>query len=53
MFWLYYRVGLTANAIAALPSIGLSMKGVESTILRLIRLLRQEISGGSLKPERR
>jgi len=46
VFWLYYRVGLTANAIAALPSIGLSMKGVESTILRLTRLLRQEISGG-------
>lgn len=46
VFWLYYRIGLTANAIAALPSIGLSMKGVESTILRLTRLLRQEISGG-------
>jgi len=51
VFWLYYRVGLTANAIAALPSIGLSMKGVESTILRLTRLLRQEISGGSFTPE--
>lgn len=46
VFWLYYRVGLTANAIAVLPSIGLSMKGVESTILRLTRLLRQEISRG-------
>jgi len=46
VFWLYYRIGLTANAIAALPSIGLTMKGVESTILRLTRLLRQEISGG-------
>jgi len=46
VFWLYYRVGLTANAIAELPSIGLSMKGVESTILRLTRLLRQEISRG-------
>lgn len=46
VFWLYYRVGLTANAIAALPSIGLTMKGVESTILRLTRLLRQEISKG-------
>jgi RNA polymerase sigma-70 factor (ECF subfamily) len=45
VFWLYYRVGLTANAIAALPSIGLSTKGVESSILRLTRLLREEIGG--------
>jgi RNA polymerase sigma-70 factor, ECF subfamily len=43
IFWLYYRVGLTANAIAALPYIGLSTKGVESTLLRLTRLLRQEL----------
>jgi RNA polymerase sigma-70 factor, ECF subfamily len=43
VFWLYYRVGLTANAIAELPSIGLSTKGVESSILRLTRLVRQEI----------
>jgi len=42
IFWLYYRVGLTASAIAALPYIGLSTKGVESTILRLTRLLREE-----------
>lgn len=42
IFWLYYRVGLTAGAIAALPSIGLKVKGVESTIERLTRLLRQE-----------
>ena len=33
VFLLYYRVGLSANAIAALPSIGLSTKGVESSIL--------------------
>ena len=43
VFWMYYRVGLTARAIAALPSIGLSTKGVESTILRLTRLLQQEL----------
>jgi RNA polymerase sigma-70 factor, ECF subfamily len=43
IFWLYYRVGLAASAIAALPSIGLTTKGVESTILRLTRLLRQEM----------
>jgi RNA polymerase sigma-70 factor (ECF subfamily) len=44
IFWLYYRVGLAASAIAALPSTGLSTKGVESTILRLTRLLRKELA---------
>ena len=28
IFWLYYRVGLTASAIAALPAVGLTTKGV-------------------------
>jgi RNA polymerase sigma-70 factor (ECF subfamily) len=40
IFWLYYRVGLSASAIAALPAIGLSTKGVESTLLRLTRHVR-------------
>ncbi|MGB9434254.1 MAG: hypothetical protein WBQ89_18560, partial [Candidatus Acidiferrum sp.] len=43
IFWLYYRVGLSANAIAALPTIGLTTKGVESTILRLTRAIRQRL----------
>ena len=41
VFWLYFRAGLSANAIADLPSIGLSTKGVESSLLRLTRLVRQ------------
>lgn len=44
IFWLYYRVGLTASSIAMLPMIGLSTKGVESTILRLTRAVRQQLS---------
>ena len=40
IFWLYYRCGLSARAIAALPNIDLTTKGVESTILRLSRLVR-------------
>jgi len=44
IFWLYYRVGLAARAIAALPTIGLSTKGVESTLLRLTRQVRQRLS---------
>jgi RNA polymerase sigma-70 factor (ECF subfamily) len=44
IFWLYYRVGLSASAIAALPTIGLNTKGVESTIFRLTRVVRQRLS---------
>lgn len=43
IFWLYYRQGLSAKAIAALPHVGLSAKGVESAILRLNRFVRQRI----------
>lgn len=43
IFWLYYRVGLPASEIAALPSIGLSTKGVESTLLRLNRQIRDRL----------
>lgn len=44
IFWLYYRQGLTAKAISQLPGIGLSVKGVESTILRLTRLVRERMA---------
>jgi RNA polymerase sigma-70 factor (ECF subfamily) len=43
VFWLYYRVGLSAAAIAALPGIGLSTKGVESLIFRITGELRKQI----------
>lgn len=43
IFWLYYRVGLAASAIADLPSIGLTTKGVESALLRLTRQIRQRL----------
>jgi RNA polymerase sigma-70 factor (ECF subfamily) len=49
IFWLYYRQGLTAKDISALPGMGLTDKGVESAILRLTRLVRQEIV--QLRPE--
>lgn len=44
IFWLYYRVGLAASEIAALPSIQLTTKGVESTIGRLTRMVRQKLA---------
>jgi RNA polymerase sigma-70 factor (ECF subfamily) len=43
IFWLYYQQGMSAKAIAALPTIGLTAKGVESAILRLTRLVRRQI----------
>jgi RNA polymerase sigma-70 factor (ECF subfamily) len=43
IFWLYYRFGLPASAIAALPTIALTTKGVETAILRLTRLVRQKV----------
>ena len=44
IFWLYYRIGLAASAIAGLPTIGLSTKGVESTLFRLTRQVRQRLA---------
>jgi len=44
VFWLYYRSGLTASAIASLPALGLTTKGVESVLFRLTRVVRESIS---------
>jgi RNA polymerase sigma-70 factor (ECF subfamily) len=44
IFWLYYRIGLSARAIAAIPGIGITTKGVESTLLRLTRHVKQKLS---------
>jgi len=43
IFWLYYQQGMSAKAIADLPTVGLTSKGVESAILRLTRLVRDQI----------
>jgi len=40
IFWLYYRQGFTAKAIASLPGMELSVKGVESTLLRLTQQIK-------------
>lgn len=44
IFWLYYREGFTARAISGLPSIRLSVKGVENTILRLTHLIKVKLN---------
>jgi RNA polymerase sigma-70 factor (ECF subfamily) len=45
IFGLYYRAGMSARAIADLPGMDLTLKGVESTIFRITRLLREELAG--------
>lgn len=45
VFWLYYRHGMTAKEIAALPATGLTVKSVESVILRLKSLIREKVIG--------
>lgn len=43
IFWLYYRQGLTAKDIAALPGFDLTAKGVESVLVRVVRLVRDRL----------
>lgn len=47
IFWLHYRDGLSASAIASLASIGLTTKGVESILLRMTRMIRSHMIGGT------
>jgi RNA polymerase sigma-70 factor, ECF subfamily len=47
IFWLYFRDGFTAKAISELPSIELKVKGVESTLLRLTKLVRSRMSSAA------
>jgi len=48
IFWLYYEQGYTAKEISLLPTVGLTVKGVESTLHRLTRFIRE---GGLASPE--
>jgi RNA polymerase sigma-70 factor (ECF subfamily) len=43
VFWLYYRFGFTASAIAAIPAVDLTTKGVESLLFRLTSLVRKTV----------
>ena len=44
IFWLYYQQGMTAQAIAGLPGVLLTVKGVESLLHRLTRLVRERLA---------
>jgi len=43
VFLLYYRYGWTAKEISAIPSVGLSPKGVESLVFRIIATVRERV----------
>lgn len=45
IFWLYFRQGLSAKAISAVSAVGLAQKGVESTILRLVKAIQDCLKG--------
>jgi RNA polymerase sigma-70 factor (ECF subfamily) len=52
IFWFYYRHGMTTRAIAGIPGIGLTQKGVESTIQRLTNQVRTRLAEWKLaRPE--
>jgi RNA polymerase sigma-70 factor (ECF subfamily) len=43
IFWLYYRQGMSAKEIAAIAVFDLTVKGVESVLIRLNRLVRKTL----------
>lgn len=43
-FWLYYRQGLTAKEIASIPWVGLTVKGVESLLYRMVDGVRARMA---------
>jgi RNA polymerase sigma-70 factor (ECF subfamily) len=46
IFWLYFRQGMSAKQIAAIPSLRLTTKGVEAVIVRLKDLIRKALKNG-------
>lgn len=46
IFWLYYRHGMSAKEIAAIGSLNLKVKGVESVIVRLNQIIRNAFENG-------
>jgi len=43
IFWLHHSGGMTANAIASIPSIGLNTKGVETALRRMTLMIQSHI----------
>ena len=43
IFWFHYRDGMTAQAIASIPWIGLNTKGVETVLRRMTQMIQSHI----------
>jgi RNA polymerase sigma factor (sigma-70 family) len=43
IFWLHYKSGLTAKEISHLPGLGLTVKGIESVLLRVTQQLKKNL----------
>jgi len=48
IFWFYYLQGMSAKAIAALATIKLTAKGVETVIFRLTRCVREHVGNARM-----
>ena len=44
VFWLYHRQGFTAREISEIKSVGLTVKGVEASLLRSLKSVREKMS---------
>jgi DNA-directed RNA polymerase specialized sigma24 family protein len=53
IFLLHYRDGLTAKEISGIAGINLTVKGVESVLMRLTRLVRSRLAAGDRGQARR
>jgi RNA polymerase sigma-70 factor (ECF subfamily) len=47
IFWLHHREGMTASAIASIPSIKLSTKGVETALRRMTLMIQSHIGSST------
>jgi RNA polymerase sigma-70 factor, ECF subfamily len=43
IFWMHFQLGMSSEAIARISSIGLTQKGVESSIYRTLQLIRKTL----------
>jgi DNA-directed RNA polymerase specialized sigma24 family protein len=46
IFGLHYLAGMTTKEIAAIPGMGLTVKGVESVLVRLKRFIQENLNSG-------
>ena len=47
IFWLHFRLGMSANAIARVSAFQLTSKGVESSLRRTVGMLKKAVGGDS------